>query len=151
LSIAVESKRLQLARELLPNATQIAVLVNPNTADLESQTRDIGEAAKTMGLRIEMVKATADPDFDPAFTTIADTHADALIVASDPFFTSRRERIAALAARARIPAMYELREYVAAGGLMSYGPSLADGYRQAGRYAGQILKGAQPADLPVMQ
>ncbi|HEV2548542.1 MAG TPA: ABC transporter substrate-binding protein [Stellaceae bacterium] len=151
LAIAVESKLLQLAHEILPNAAQIAVLVNPNTADLEAQTRDFDAAAKTMGLHIDMVKATAERDFDAAFDAIAAMHADALIVAGDPFFTSRRERIAALAGRARVPAIYDLREYVAAGGLISYGPSLAEGYRQAGRYAGQILKGAKPADLPIMQ
>jgi putative tryptophan/tyrosine transport system substrate-binding protein len=151
LSIAVEPKRLQLAHELLPTAAQIAVLVNPNTADLETQTKDFDEAAKTMGLRVKMVKATAEPDFDAAFDAIAGMHADAVIVAADPFFTSRRERIAAFAARNRVPAIYELREYVAAGGLMSYGPSLWDGYRQAGRYAAEILKGAKPGDLPVVQ
>jgi putative ABC transport system substrate-binding protein len=151
LSIEVESKRLQLAHEILPNADQIAVLVNPNTADLEAQTRDFDAAAKTMGLRIEMVKATAERDFDAAFDAIAVMHADALIVAGDPFFSSQRGRIAALAARARVPAMYYSREYVAAGGLISYGPSFAEGYRQGGRYAGQILKGAKPADLPIIQ
>src|SRR5262249_30019914 len=140
-----------LAHEILPNATQIAVLVNPNTADVEAATRDFDAAAKAMGLRIEVVKAAAERDFDAAFDAIAAMHADALIVAGDPFFTSQRERIADLAARARVPLMYGLREYVAAGGLMSYGPSLAEGYRQGGRYAGQILNGAKPADLPIMQ
>jgi putative tryptophan/tyrosine transport system substrate-binding protein len=114
-------------------------------------TRDSDATAKTVGLHIDMVKATAERDFDAAFDAIAAMHADALIVAGDPFFTSRWERIAVLAARARVPAVYDLREYAVAGGLISYGPSLAEGYRQAGRYAGQILKGAKPADLPVMR
>jgi putative ABC transport system substrate-binding protein len=151
LSIAVEAKRLQLVHELVPKAVQIAVLANPNTADLEAQTREFDAAAKTMGLRTGIVTAGAERDFETAFAAIANMHADALIIAADPFFTSQRERLATLVRNAGVTAMYELREYVEAGGLISYGPSLAEGYRQAGRYAGQILKGAKPADLPVVQ
>jgi putative ABC transport system substrate-binding protein len=151
LSVAVEPKRMQLLHELVSKAVLVAILANPKTPDFASQTRDLDAAAKTIGLETRTVAAAAERDIDAAFAAIADMHADALIVAADPFFTSRREQIAALAARFAIPAMYELREYVVAGGLISYGPSLADGYRQAGRYAGQILKGAKPADLPVMQ
>jgi putative tryptophan/tyrosine transport system substrate-binding protein len=108
-------------------------------------------AAKTMGLRTRIVTAGAERDFDAAFAAIADMHADALIIAADPFFTSQRERLATLVRNAGVTAMYELREYVEPGGLISYGPSLAEGYREAGRYAGQILKGAKPADRPIVQ
>jgi putative ABC transport system substrate-binding protein len=151
LSVAVEPKRLQLLHELVPKAALVAILANPNTPDFASQTRALDSAATAIGLETRMIKAAAESDLDAAFDAIINIHADALIVAADPFFTSRRDQIAALAARSAIPAMYEWREFAAAGGLMSYGPSLAEGYRQAGRYAVRILKGAKPADLPVIQ
>ena len=151
LNVALASKRLQLLHELAPKAARVAILANPNTTDIALQTRDLEDAAKTMGLEASVVAAAAERDFDAAFAALAHAHADALIIASDPFLTGQRERIVALAAQSGVPAMYDLREYAAAGGLMSYGPSLAEAYRQAGRYAGEILKGAKPADLPVIQ
>ena len=151
LSVALEAKRMELLHELFPKAALIALLVNPNTPDLEAQTRELDAAARTIGLQTHVVKAGAEGDFDSAFARIVARHADALIVAADPFFTSRRDQIVTLAARSGVPAIYEFREYVAAGGLMSYGTSLVDGYRRAGVYAGRILKGAKPADLPVQQ
>ncbi|HEV2552028.1 MAG TPA: ABC transporter substrate-binding protein [Stellaceae bacterium] len=151
LNVALASKRLQLLHELAPKATRVAILANPNTTDIALQTRDLEDAAKTMGLEATVVAAGAERDFDAAFAAVAHAHADALIIASDPFLTSERTRIVALAAQSGVPVMYDLREYAAAGGLMSYGPSLAEAYRQAGRYAGEILKGTKPADLPVIQ
>jgi putative ABC transport system substrate-binding protein len=151
LIVATEQKRMQLLRELFPKASLVAILANPNTPDFESRMKDLDAGAKVIGLRTRMVQAAAEGDFDAALAAIADLHADALIVASDPFFVSRREQIVALAARLALPAIYEWREYAVAGGLMSYGTSLTEGYRQAGRYASQILKGAKPVDLPVMQ
>src|SRR5262249_45751705 len=136
---------MELLHELFPRAALIAVLVNPNTPDLEAQTRELDAAAKAIGLQTFIVKAGGEADFDAAFAQIIEKHADALIVAADPFFTSRREQIVRLAARSAVPAMYEFREYAAAGGLMSYGTSLVDGYRRAGVYAARILKGAKPA------
>jgi putative ABC transport system substrate-binding protein len=151
LIVATEQKRIQLLRELFPKASLVAILANPNTPDFESRMKDLDAAAKVIGLRTRMVQAAAEGDFDATHAAIADLHADALIVASDPFFVSRRERIVELTARLALPAIYEWREYAIAGGLLSYGTSLTEAYRQAGRYASQILKGAKPADLPVMQ
>ena len=151
LNVALASKRMQLLHELAPKAARVAILANPNLMDLARQTRDLEDAAKTMGLEATVVAAAAEQDFDAAFAAVAARRADALIIASDPFLTGQRERIVALAAKSGVPAMYDLREYAAAGGLMSYGPSLAEAYRQAGRYAGRVLKGAKPADLPVIQ
>ena len=151
LSVALEAKRMELLHELFPAAALVAVLVNPNTPDLETQTRELDAAAKTIGLQTHVVRAGTEGDFDSAFAEIVERHADALIVAADPYFTSRREQIVMLAARSAVPAMYELREYAAAGGLISYGTSLVDGYRRAGVYAGRVLKGAKPTDLPVQQ
>jgi ABC-type uncharacterized transport system substrate-binding protein len=151
LSVALEAKRMQLLHELVPKAALIAVLVNPKTPDLETEIAELQAAANTIGWRTYVEKADSVEGLEAAFNAIVQHHADALLVAADPFFTSRREQITALAARYVIPAIYELREYPIAGGLVSYGTSLADGYRQAGVYAGRILKGAKPADLPVMQ
>jgi putative ABC transport system substrate-binding protein len=151
LSVALEAKRMQLLHELVPKATLVAILVNPKTPDVETEITDLEAAANTIGWRTHVERAASEAEFETAFDAIARHHADALVVAADPFFTSRREQLTALAARYAIPAIYELREYAGAGGLISYGTSLADGYRQAGVYAGRILKGAKPADLPVMQ
>jgi putative ABC transport system substrate-binding protein len=151
LSVALEAKRMQLLHELVPKAAMVAILINPKTPDVETEITDLQAAASTIGWRTQVEKAGTEGEFETAFEAIVRNHADALVVAADPFFTSRREQLAALAARHAIPAIYEFREYAAAGGLISYGTSLADGYRQAGLYAGRILKGAKPADLPVMQ
>jgi putative ABC transport system substrate-binding protein len=151
LSVALEAKRMQLLHELVPKAALVAILINPKTPDVETEIADLEAAANTIGWRTHVEKAETEGEFETAFEAIVRNHADALVVAADPFFTSRRERLTALAARYAIPTIYEFREYAAAGGLISYGTSLADGYRQAGAYAGRILKGAKPADLPVMQ
>jgi putative ABC transport system substrate-binding protein len=144
------AKRLGLLHDLLPRATVIAVLVNPNFPDAADQMRDVQEAARTLGLRIRVLNASTESEIDTAFATLARQRADALVLAADPFFTARRNRIVALAARHAIPAIYDLREWTAAGGLISYGTDLADAFRQTGIYTGKILNGTKPADLPVM-
>jgi putative ABC transport system substrate-binding protein len=145
------AKRLGLLHELLPQATVIAVLVNSSFPDAADQLRDVQEAARTLGLRIRVLNASTESEIDTGFATLAQQRADALVLAADPFFTARRKRIVALAARHAIPAIYDLREWTAAGGLISYGTDLADAFRQTGIYTGKILKGTKPADLPVMQ
>jgi putative ABC transport system substrate-binding protein len=151
LLIGLEPKRLELLRQLVPNAALIAVLINPNNPDAASQERDVRAAAENFRQAIVLLKAATPAEIDAAFDKASAEKADALLVAGDPFFNSRRDQITALAARHRIPADYELREFVMAGGLMSYGPSLANSYRQMGLYAARILKGAEPATLPVIQ
>ena len=145
------SKRLELLRELVPNADVIGVLVNPNFPDAESQSKDLREAARKLGQQVHVVNANSENDFERAFATFVQLQARVLLVTVDPLFNSRREQLVALAARHKIPTMYFGREFVLAGGLMSYAANLADGYRQAGIYVGRILKGARPADLPVVQ
>jgi ABC-type uncharacterized transport system substrate-binding protein len=147
----LEPKRLGLLREVAPRAELIAALVNPNFPDAETQLRGLRTAAQSLGQQIEVVRAGTENEFDAAFAAMARSHAGALLVGTDPFFNSRRDRIVALAARYAIPAVYEQRTFVASGGLMSYGTNLADGYRQAGLYAGRILKGDKVGGLPVMQ
>jgi putative ABC transport system substrate-binding protein len=145
------AKQLGLLRELVPAASVVAVLVNPNNPVTEPVIRDVRAAAEVSGHRIQIVNARNVDEFENAFATLMELHADALIVAADPFFLSQNERLVALAARHGVPAIYELREFAANGGLVSYGASITDGYRQAGVYAGRILRGAKPADLPVLQ
>jgi putative ABC transport system substrate-binding protein len=146
------AKRLRLLHDLVPKAVRIAVLLNPaNAAIAESALRAMQEAAPTIGLKIQPLNATTIGEIDAAFATLARERPDALFVASDAFFTSRRGQFATLTARDRLPAAYPNREYVAAGGLMSYGTNLADMYHQVAVYTGNILKGAKPADLPVTQ
>src|SRR6266700_4088053 len=146
------AKRLGLLHELVAKAVRIAVLVNPANASIaETTVRDVQEAARVMRLQIQVLNATTVGEIDAAFATLARERPDALFVASDAFFTSRRVQFATLTARERLPAAYPNREYVAAGGLMSYGTDLADMYHQVGLYTGNILKGAKPADLPVVQ
>ena len=147
----LEAKRLGLLHEMIPKATPIAVLVNPNFADAESQLRDVQEAAARLEVQLVIVRANAESDFDAAFSTLVRQRAGALLVCSSPFFNGRREQLVVLAARHAVPAIFEWRDFAAAGGLMSYGTSLADAYRQVGVYAGQILRGAKPVDLPVVQ
>jgi putative ABC transport system substrate-binding protein len=149
--LGLGAKRLGLLHDVVPQADLIAVLVNPNLMDAETQLRDVQEAARSLGLQVHVLRAGTEGEIDNAFATLAQERTQAVLVGADPFFTSRRDQIVALAARYAVPAIYELREYAAVGGLMSYGTSLTDGYRQVGVYAGKILKGAKPADLPVLQ
>jgi putative ABC transport system substrate-binding protein len=142
-------KRLELLRELVPTAT-LAVLVNPTNPATET-LRDLQAAARTLGLRLHVLHASAERDFDTVFATLTQLRAGGLVIASDAFFNSRSEQLAALALRHAVPTIFQYREFVAAGGLMSYGSSLTDSYRLAGVYTGRILKGEKPADLPVQQ
>jgi putative tryptophan/tyrosine transport system substrate-binding protein len=144
-------KRLELVSELVPQARVIALLVNPNNAYTEPMIRDVQEAAHAKGVQLPIVKAATESEIDAAFATLVNLHADALVVGDDTFFTSRREQLVALASRDAVPAIYQFREFTAAGGLISYGSSLTAIIRQVGIYVGKILKGAKPADLPVEQ
>jgi putative tryptophan/tyrosine transport system substrate-binding protein len=145
------AKRLELVRELVPGATVLGVLINPNSPEVAPQLEEIETAARTVGQAIKIVNASREPDFDAAFAALVEQRAGALIVSNDPFFNSMRERVVALAARHHIPAIYDRREYAEAGGLISHGTSYAAAYRELGVYTGKILKGAKPADLPVEQ
>jgi putative ABC transport system substrate-binding protein len=148
----VAAKRLGLLRELVPKATRIAVLVNPGSpATAEPTLRGVREAAGRLGLNINILNASTVAEIDAAFAALARERADALFVAGDGFFNSRRVQFATLAARDRLPTSFASREYVQVGGLMNYGTNIAEMFRQVGLYAGQILKGAKPADLPVLQ
>jgi putative tryptophan/tyrosine transport system substrate-binding protein len=145
-------KRLELLHRLVPKAVRVAVLVNPgNPTYSEPTLREVQEAARTIGLQIQVLNASTSRDIDAAFDTLARERPDALFVSSEPFFADRRAQLVTLAARNRIPATYPTREPVATGGLMSYGTDMADGWRQVGAYTGRILKGTKPADLPVVQ
>jgi putative ABC transport system substrate-binding protein len=151
LSIALEPKRLSLLREVVRSAGTVGVLLNPTFPPSSDQLKDIEEAARAIGQQLDVLRASTDRELEAAFETIAQHRIPALLVASDPFFNIHREKLAILAARAAVPVMYGFRDYVVAGGLMSYGIDLADVYRQVGLYAGRILKGAKPAELPVLQ
>jgi putative ABC transport system substrate-binding protein len=148
----VVAKRLGLLHDLVPKAVRIAVLVNPANAPIaEATLRDISEAARALGLQTQVVNASTSREIESAFTTLVRDRADALFVAPDSLFGSRRVQLATLAARYAIPTACSVREQVEAGGLMSYGTDLVDAFRQTGVYTGKILKGAKPADLPVLQ
>jgi putative tryptophan/tyrosine transport system substrate-binding protein len=151
LTIELMAKRLELLSELVPQARVIALLVNPTNPITERITSDVQEAAHTKGVQLLILKASSESEIDAAFASLVQQHADALVVSTDPFFGSRREQLVALALRHAVPAIYEWREFAAAGGLISYGPSLMAAVRQVGIYAGKILKGEKPADLPVQQ
>jgi putative tryptophan/tyrosine transport system substrate-binding protein len=145
-------KRLELLREFVPAMTHVAVLVNPaNPARAESQVKEAESAARQMGLRIQIFNAGTGREINAVFATLARERPDALLVSPDPFFVVRRVQLATLAARHAIPTSFSNRDPVEAGGLMSYGPNIAGAYHQAGVYAGRILKGAKPADLPIVQ
>jgi putative tryptophan/tyrosine transport system substrate-binding protein len=151
LTPVLEAKRVEFLRELVPNATTIAMLANPTFPGAEARVKDAREAAGLLGQQFSVVNASRDGDFEGAFVALVQQRVNALVVASDPFFVSRHDQLVALAARYAIPAIYFDREFPAAGGLMSYGASLIESYREAGVYTGQILNGAKPADLPVVQ
>ena len=145
------AKRLELLLQLVPKATTIAVLVNPNTTETEAERRDVQAAAQGIGRQLIILDVSSDPDIEQAFATFVQRGAGALLVGSGAFFNSKRERLVALAARHGLPAIYAVRETVVGGGLSSYGSSVTDAYRQVGIYTGRILKGEKPADLPVMR
>jgi ABC-type uncharacterized transport system substrate-binding protein len=152
LAVELASKRLELLRDLVPRASRIAVLVNPaDTASAEATLRDVDAAARTMGMQIQILNASTLHEIDAAFASLVRERPDGLFVGTGPFLTDRRVQLAQLAARHGIPAIYQDRQFVEVGGLVSYGASLADGYRYVGTYTGRILKGAKPADLPVVQ
>jgi putative ABC transport system substrate-binding protein len=151
LTNSLEAKRLGLLRELVPNATTLAMLVNPTFPTAEAQVRDAQVAARSFGQQIHVLNVSNERDFDAVFASLAQLRADALLVSSDPFLNSRRDKIVARVAQQALPAIYEWREFAAAGGLMSYGTSLSDTYRQVGVYTGRVLKGEKPADMPVIQ
>jgi putative ABC transport system substrate-binding protein len=151
LNVEVAPKRLQLMHELVPTATIMAVLLNPTYPSAETQSRGMQAAARTLGLQLHILRASNERDIDDAFATLAQLRAGAFVISSDPFFNSRAEQFAALALRHSVPTIFQYREFAAAGGLMSYGGSIIDSYRQAGVYTGRILKGEKPADLPVQQ
>ncbi len=146
------AKQLELLRELVPAATRLAVLVNPANATItETTLRDAGPAVAAMGLQIQIIRASTNREIDAAFAAIASDRSTALFVAADPFFNSRRVHLSLAAMRHEIPAIYSGREFSEVGGLITYGSDIADAYRQAGLYVGRILKGAKPADMPVVQ
>ncbi len=147
----IAPKRLELLSELVPQARVIALLVNPNNQNVEPTMREMQEAARAKGVELSILKAGTESEIDTAFATLVQLHAGALVVGADVFFSSRIEQLAALASNHAIPAIYEWREFVVAGGLISYGASLAGVYRQDGIVVGRVLKGAKPADLPVEQ
>jgi putative ABC transport system substrate-binding protein len=147
----MEGKRLGLLRELLPNAKSIVALLNPNEPEIDLQLRDVNEGARILGQQIHVLRASNMQDIDSAFVGLSALKPSALLVGASAFFNSRREQIVTLANHYRIPAVYEVRDFAVAGGLMSYGTSLPDAYRQVGVYTGRILKGEKAADLPVVQ
>ena len=151
LTTGLEEKRLELLHEMVPKVEIIGALVNPAYAAVESQLRDVQEAATRLGLRLVVARANVESDFDAAFATVIAQRAGALQVCASPFFNSRRQQLVVLTTRHALPAIFEWRDFAVAGGLMSYGTSLNDAYRQAGIYAGRILKGEKASDLPVVQ
>jgi putative ABC transport system substrate-binding protein len=151
LGVELGPKRLELLHELVPRATIIAALLNPNTPAVEAQSRDLQSAARTLGVQLRVLHASTESDFDTIFATLIQLRTGALVIGNDTFFISRSEQLAALALRHAVPAAYQFRAFAAAGGLMSYGSSLTDLYRLVGVYTGRILKGEKPADLPVQQ
>ena len=151
LTVELEAKKLELLHELLPAATAIALLVNPANVLSQSETKDVEDAARSLGVRLHILNASTESQIDAAFAGLAELRAAALMVSVDTFLNNSRGQIVALAARYAVPAVYGVRDFVNAGGLMSYGTDLVDVYRQQGIYAGKILKGAKPTDLPIQQ
>jgi ABC-type uncharacterized transport system substrate-binding protein len=151
LGVEIGPKRLELLHELLPTARTIALLVNPTSPLAEPLQKDLEAAARTLGLQIHVLRASAERDFDKAFAMLVQLRAGGLVIGADAFFSSRSDQLAALALRYAVPTIYQYRDFAAAGGLMSYGGSNTDNYRLVGVYTGRILKGDNPADLPVQQ
>jgi len=151
MSLELNPKRLELLSELVPQARVIALLVNPHNPQTEGVIRDVQDASRAKGVQLQILRAGTESEIDDAFAALVQLHAGALVVMGDAFFFSWREQLVALAARHAVPAIYDVHEYAAAGGLISYGPSLTGLWRQVGIYAGKILEGAKPADLPVQQ
>jgi putative tryptophan/tyrosine transport system substrate-binding protein len=151
LNVEVGPKRFELLRQLAPTASAVAMLVNPGNPNSQAVIAESRRAARTLNLELHLLQAGSDGDFDTAFTKLAELRAGGLVVAPDPFFINRSGRLAALTVRHAVVAIFHTREFVAAGGLLSYGGSTAESHRQAGRYAGRILKGDKPADLPIQQ
>jgi len=147
----MESKRIEILRAIAPDAARIAVIMNPKNADAEVQLLDVRSAARILGRQIDIIDASNDLDLGRAFTRIAQGKTGAFILAADPFFVNRRDRIISFASENRIPAVYFVREFADSGGLISYGSNLTDAYRQVGLYAGKILNGVKPSELPVVQ
>jgi putative tryptophan/tyrosine transport system substrate-binding protein len=152
LNLELAPKRLELLHELLPTAKVIGLLLNPASPAADAESREMQGAASTRGLKLHVLHASAERDLEPVFASLAQLNVAGLVIGSaDPFFASRQEQLAAMTVRHGVPAIYQFREFATAGGLMSYGSSLADGYRLAGVYTGRILRGEKPADLPVVQ
>lgn len=151
LAAMLDAKKLSLLRELMPDVSTVGVLINPGYPAAKSQAAEVQEAANRFGVRLIVLYAGTDSEVAAAFAGLVQQGAGALLVATDPFFNSRRKQFAALATRYSMPVMYPQREYVSVGGLISYGPNFADGFRQAGAYLGRILRGEKPGDLPVLQ
>jgi putative tryptophan/tyrosine transport system substrate-binding protein len=151
LTTAPEVKRFSLLHQVVPNAAVIGVLINPNYAEADDQKQEVREAARAVDRRVEIATPVQEQQLEPAFASLVERRATALLVSADPFFDTRRNQIVALAAKYQLPTMYQFRDYALAGGLMSYGISITDGYRQVGIYTGQVLKGTKPADLPIYQ
>jgi putative ABC transport system substrate-binding protein len=149
--VELHAKRFELLSELVPQAKVVALITNPSSPQTDRVIQAMRQATVTKGVELQILKASSESDIDTAFSTLGASHADALIQQADPFFVSRREQFALLAARHSIPAIYEGRQFAQAGGLVSYGPSIADVYHQVGSYVGEILKGRKAADLPVMR
>jgi putative ABC transport system substrate-binding protein len=145
------AKRLELLRELVPNLARIAVLINPNNPGAGAEAREVQARAAAVGLETQVVHAATEGDLEPAFVALSAGGIGALLLANDPYFVDLRDRLVTTAAKHAVPAIYFTRDFVEAGGLMSYGSSIGDGYHKVGLYSGQILKGARPADLPVQQ
>jgi putative ABC transport system substrate-binding protein len=151
LVVEAEQKRLELLRELVPNTNTIAYLANLSSPNAERQVRDIESEARGLGLKLSVLKVSSESDFEGAFTTIAQEQMGALLVGNDPFYFTERDQLVALSVRHAVPTMYFFREFAVAGGLISYGTRLAVGYHQVGVYTGKILRGAKPANLPIVQ
>lgn len=151
MGVELGPKLLNILRQLIPSTTTIAILVNPAFQLTSAEVRNVQDAAHTVGIRVSVLNASTEAEIDTAFTTIVQQKTDALIVGTDPFLLGQRDQLVRLAARHTVPTIYFLREFVESGGLLSYGPSIANGYRQAGVYTGRILSGAKPAELPVLR